>query len=105
MAHSTHETRLSGSSLYDERCMRCGATDAEGLAALERPCPAAVRTTTSEMAAAYDDALALLDRLNRLVREHGVPEADLRWIIGALTDAVADLDGLRARHPQEESAR
>ena len=37
--HESHVTRLSDSSLYDERCLVCGATDASRN--LERPCPGA----------------------------------------------------------------
>lgn len=36
--HKTHKTRLSDSSLYDEVCTLCGATDRGS--SLERPCPA-----------------------------------------------------------------
>lgn len=39
MAHPTHSTRISDSSLYDEVCNNCGANDgALGGDALERPC-------------------------------------------------------------------
>lgn len=37
---SKHRTRLSDSSLYDEVCLDCGATDARGDDRLDRPCPA-----------------------------------------------------------------
>jgi hypothetical protein len=36
-----HKTRSSDSSLYDEVCVYCGATDSRGSDALDRPCPAA----------------------------------------------------------------
>ena len=35
----THRTRYSDSSLYDEVCVLCGATDSRGSDALDRPCP------------------------------------------------------------------
>lgn len=34
-----HKTRFSDSSLYDEVCVHCGATDARGDRRLEQPCP------------------------------------------------------------------
>lgn len=34
-----HTTRFSDSSLYDEVCTKCGATDARGDDRLEKPCP------------------------------------------------------------------
>jgi hypothetical protein len=40
LTHPSHNTRLSDSSLYDEVCSACGATDANGMADLSRPCPA-----------------------------------------------------------------
>lgn len=39
-ASQPHKTRFSDSSLYDEVCTLCGATDANGMAELNRPCPA-----------------------------------------------------------------
>lgn len=39
MSHHTHQTRFSDSSLYDIRCVLCGATDERGSSALDRPCP------------------------------------------------------------------
>jgi len=36
-----HETRYSDSSLYDEVCVKCGATDAAGDKRLNEPCPKA----------------------------------------------------------------
>lgn len=35
----THKTRYSDSSIYDEVCIWCGATDAWGDERLEKPCP------------------------------------------------------------------
>lgn len=40
--HGTHDTRISDSSLYDEKCTACGATDASPSKRLEAPCPAFV---------------------------------------------------------------
>lgn len=37
--HPSHVTRFSDSSFYDEVCVLCGATDAIGSHALEKPCP------------------------------------------------------------------
>ena len=38
-----HRTRISmDSSLYDEVCVLCGATDADRDRGLEKPCPSAV---------------------------------------------------------------
>jgi hypothetical protein len=39
--HSSHETRFSDSSLYDEKCIHCGATDEVpgGWGRLAHPCP------------------------------------------------------------------
>lgn len=34
-----HVTRYSDSSLYDEKCIHCGATDARGDDRLAKPCP------------------------------------------------------------------
>lgn len=34
-----HKTRFSDSSVYDEVCIYCGATDARGDPRLEKPCP------------------------------------------------------------------
>lgn len=39
MTHQSHSTRYSDSSLYDEVCKKCGATDANGDERLNRPCP------------------------------------------------------------------
>jgi hypothetical protein len=36
-----HETRMSDSSLYDEVCKKCGATDGRGDDRLNKPCPKA----------------------------------------------------------------
>jgi len=41
-ATSQHVTRMSDSSLYDEVCVNCGATDASGK--LNQPCPSALMT-------------------------------------------------------------
>ena len=35
---SDHTTRISDSSLYDEICTKCGATDAAGDDRLDKPC-------------------------------------------------------------------
>jgi hypothetical protein len=43
VASTEHVTRFSDSSLYDEVCTNCGATDASGK--LEQPCPAAPPAT------------------------------------------------------------
>lgn len=40
--HPTHDTRFSDSSLYDEKCVNCGATDARNDKRLEQQCPAFV---------------------------------------------------------------
>lgn len=40
MTHPTHQTRYSDSSMYDEVCTLCGATDARGSTKLDEPCPA-----------------------------------------------------------------
>lgn len=40
MTHETHKTRYSDSSIYDEVCIYCGATDAIGDRRLDQPCPA-----------------------------------------------------------------
>lgn len=37
--HPSHLTRYSDSSLYDEVCVNCGATDASGDDRLKSPCP------------------------------------------------------------------
>ncbi|HVX91553.1 MAG TPA: hypothetical protein VHC20_08160 [Candidatus Paceibacterota bacterium] len=34
-----HRTRYSDSSLYDEKCVLCGATDMRGATGLSKPCP------------------------------------------------------------------
>lgn len=39
--HPSHKTRSSDSSLYDEVCVYCGATDGRGDHSLKRPCPRA----------------------------------------------------------------
>lgn len=39
MTHPTHNTRYSDSSLYDEVCKKCGATDAMGCDLLNKSCP------------------------------------------------------------------
>lgn len=39
MSNNGHITRFSDSSLYDEICTKCGATDASGDIRLERRCP------------------------------------------------------------------
>jgi hypothetical protein len=44
MAHPSHATRYSDSSLYDEVCTLCGKTDAHGMDELDKPCGAADRT-------------------------------------------------------------
>lgn len=38
MTHPSHQTRMSDSSLYDEKCIHCGVTDHTGMAKLEEPC-------------------------------------------------------------------
>lgn len=45
----THATRLSDSSLYDEVCVNCGATDTSGK--LDQPCPAPVDALKVQIAA------------------------------------------------------
>lgn len=37
--HPSHQTAYSDSSVYDEKCTHCGATDAEGDTSLKRKCP------------------------------------------------------------------
>ena len=39
--HPSHKTRYSDSSVYDEVCVYCGATDASGSVGLKKPCPEA----------------------------------------------------------------
>lgn len=39
MDHPSHKTRFSDSSLYDEVCVNCGATDGRGDNRLSLPCP------------------------------------------------------------------
>lgn len=41
MTHPSHKTRISDSSIYDEICTLCGATDARGGNRLNEPCPKA----------------------------------------------------------------
>lgn len=43
-----HVTRLSDSSLFDEVCTLCGATDARGSDRLQKPCPQAKRAKPKE---------------------------------------------------------
>lgn len=43
MTHKTHKTRYSDSSLYDEKCELCGATDSSSDNRLEKPCPNRVK--------------------------------------------------------------
>lgn len=37
-----HITRFSDSSIYDERCVLCGGTDAAGDRSLQQRCPKAI---------------------------------------------------------------
>lgn len=39
MIHLSHKTRFSDSSIYDEKCVWCGGTDAAGDRSLNSPCP------------------------------------------------------------------
>ena len=45
MENNGHVTRFSDSSLYDEKCINCGATDAMGDDRLDKPCPKADNNT------------------------------------------------------------
>ncbi len=42
-----HRTRFSDSSVYDEKCVLCGGTDASGDNSLNRPCPKAIKEEDS----------------------------------------------------------
>jgi len=48
MAHDSHKTRLSDSSLYDEVCIYCLGTDARNDERLNHPCPQAPKETPQE---------------------------------------------------------
>lgn len=53
MNHETHKTRYSDSSIYDEVCEYCGATDANQ-AVLDRPCPVVLAAREICLAAGVD---------------------------------------------------
>src|SRR3546814_7325993 len=59
-------TRFSDSSLYDEGCTRCGATDGWGDKRLNQPCPAASSPSKSEQKV---DVMAKHTRAQREMRE------------------------------------
>jgi hypothetical protein len=40
MVHSSHDTRFSDASTFDEICKNCGATDTAGSGTLHLPCTA-----------------------------------------------------------------
>ncbi len=42
MVHSSHVTRFSDASTFDEICVNCGATDRRGDESLNYPCPKSV---------------------------------------------------------------
>jgi|GEM_PF-3665359 len=48
MAHSSHKTRISDSSLYDEVCIYCLGTDARNDERLNRPCPQVPKEPSQE---------------------------------------------------------
>jgi len=51
IVHESHQTRISDSSLYDEVCKLCGATDGRGDERLRHPCPAAPQAPNESGAA------------------------------------------------------
>jgi hypothetical protein len=51
IVHESHKTRISDSSLYDEVCKLCGATDGRGDERLRHPCPAAPQAPNESGAA------------------------------------------------------
>lgn len=46
--HPSHKTRYSDSSIYDEVCIYCGATDASGDYDLKFPCPKAPKDESND---------------------------------------------------------
>lgn len=96
MTHSSHDTRYSDSSLYDEVCKACGGTDAIGDTSLNRPCPAVHRhgVTLTNTPRAGETQEQVAARYHR----HRSPEADADLVAFAKTGgprlrplAVADL--------------
>jgi ketol-acid reductoisomerase len=75
LTHETHKTRYSDSSVYDEICTVCGATDARGFDALNKPC-----APTAELRKARDMELAK-DEMARhrleIACRYGLRESDL----------------------------
>lgn len=64
MTHPSHDTYISDSSLYDERCRNCGATDRAGSVDLLMPCP---KTNKAEYIAALRSQKA--DNVERISKE------------------------------------
>jgi hypothetical protein len=87
MTHPTHQTRYSDSSLYDEVCTLCGATDARGSDRLYQPCSASARATVAsgKDADPVARATAVLDdyRSGAITR----PETAIAMILAAMKDA------------------
>lgn len=92
MTHPSHQTRYSDSSLYDEVCTLCGATDARGSDLLYQPCSASARAPAvldPAVPAAEEDpvdrAIAVLDGYRSGVITD--PKTALARILAALKPA------------------
>ncbi|QUS39586.1 hypothetical protein RPMA_12615 [Tardiphaga alba] len=116
--HSSHITRFSDSSYYDEVCTLCGATDANGQEKLSQPCPKAAHFAASTdepfdvMATIDPDYAESFERereqeqfwgapapttspeLNSSKSSNGSPEPD------AVREALADILDPATRYPK-----
>lgn len=100
--HPSHETKLSDSSLYDERCVKCGASDGRHDTRLFDPCPNTPQQpdkadTSAETTSIYCKGCeALMKEGQKIAAERDELKDLLRRAIG-LGTWNHDADFLRAR--------
>ena len=89
--HPSHETRLSDSSLYDERCVNCGAADGRNDDRLYDPCPAMTEPNKPDTSIelSIDDTLNELDSIEQGALRHSFHR--IEEVAGSASGHISDL--------------
>lgn len=95
--HSSHKTRFSDASTFDEICEHCGATDRPGDDRLEEPCPGRRLeprgTSLQRLVAAGRDMLRTFRRLAEDAVALKLTGEERAWVEEQLAPLVAETDG------------
>lgn len=100
MNHPSHQTRYSDSSLYDEVCTLCGATDARNDDRLRHPCGQAPESDKDKLFKAAAQALMTIDAIYQWVDR--VEKAGGATSISGVAECHAMLKSLQQNRPRVE---